>query len=177
MSGEEQSDGAGYIQEKTKMYPLHRELYDAAKDWEYGSEHTHSDIEKIIGIPRLIEGKYSNEDYYNAISCANEMLTDIGKRLENIHGCGYLVIPPDKYPYYLQEVYAKSREIMRYGISISERAPREHMTTPAREFLDRQQVTYSRLYAINASKAKQLYSSENKRISERVSERVSEKGD
>jgi len=147
-------------EEPTKL-PLWKNLAEVVMQWEYGSEHLHEEIENILGIPRMVDKVYPNEEYYDAITNANAYITPLGKRLENMYSLGYRVLSPDDYPKHIRTIYTKSLECMRHGITISSHAPRHLMSDSKREFLDRQQVTHTRLLLNNADTLEKLYSNKN----------------
>lgn len=146
--------------EPTKL-PLWKNLAEIVMSWEYGSEHLHEEIENILGIPRIVDNVYPNEEYYDAITNANVYITPLGKRLENIYSIGYRILSPDDYPKHIRAIYTKSLEGMRHGITVSSHAPRHLMSDSKREFLDRQQVTHTRLLLNNADTLEKLYSNKN----------------
>ena len=101
------------MEEDTIKLPEWKNLVECAKEWEYGTVHSHTEIAAILRL------KYSTSAYKTAVSRANEELTPLGKRLKNIRNVGYEVLKPDSY---LSEsvlhVNKASREIKR-GVSIS----------------------------------------------------------
>ena len=66
-------------------------LFEALKNTEYGAEISHESMMRLTGFDQ--KGK----DYYELVGAVNDKLTEIGKRLRNIHGVGYKFISPDEY--------------------------------------------------------------------------------
>ena len=66
-------------------------LFEALKNTEYGAEISHESMMRLTGFDQ--KGK----DYYEIVGAVNDKLTEIGKRLRNIHGVGYKFISPDEY--------------------------------------------------------------------------------
>lgn len=146
------------MDEITKSLPLWKNLYNAVIETEYGVLYPHKEIEEILGIPRLIDGEYNNEEYYCAISEANIRLIKEGKMIYNVFGVGYKVLNPNEYPDYIREREEKAAELRRNTLTVTAYAPRDHMDAGKRELLDRQQATITRQLLNNSKDLKQLYS-------------------
>lgn len=71
--------------------PEWRVLVNTIRTWEYGSMHTHEEIEAVLGLTR------GTGSYYRALSKANKVLEDEGKKIISIHGSGYQVLEPNEY--------------------------------------------------------------------------------
>ena len=79
------------IQRKEVRQERITRLFEALKNTEYGAEIPHESMMRLTGFDQ--KGK----DYYELVGAVNDKLTEIGKRLRNIHGVGYKFISPDEY--------------------------------------------------------------------------------
>ena len=66
-----------------------QELYDRAKDWEYGQSITHQEIADIMSLP------YGSQQYYQNVRACNEKLKeDANRHLVTLPKHGYKVAEP-----------------------------------------------------------------------------------
>ena len=147
----------------TVTLPLWKNLEAVAQHWEYGSEHSHKEIEKILGIPRVFDGNYTNKEYYDAVSNVNAALTNVGRRLENVPGVGYVVLKPDSYPDHVKGIHSRALVKIREAIHITNYSPRDLMTVEKRLLLDRMQATMTRQILNNSDEMKMLYAAKKER--------------
>ena len=72
--------------EELRRYPAWVELYERIKSWDYGSLHTHDEIQVIVGIPK------QTALYYTAVGKANDLLIQRKQKcLTNQLNVGYEV--------------------------------------------------------------------------------------
>ena len=118
-------------QAELKLFPPFRELAKIAKDWPYGSTHTHDEISKILDTPQ------QENLYYQYVADANELLIPHGKMIRNVRGVGYLVIRPDDYRGASFEKVKKSKEFLLRACEIAQHAPVDEMSQNERNQFDR----------------------------------------
>jgi len=77
------------MMEELRRHPAWVELYEQAKSWDYGSLHTHDEIQVILGIPK------QSAPYYSAVGKANDLLIQRKQKcLFNQLNVGYEVAQP-----------------------------------------------------------------------------------
>jgi len=75
--------------EELRRHPAWVELYEQGKSWDYGSLHTHDEIQIILGIPK------QSAPYYSAVGKANDLLIQRKQKcLSNELNVGYEVAEP-----------------------------------------------------------------------------------
>ena len=118
---------------KVSLYPPWKELVKIAVNWDYGSQHKHTEIATILDcIPQSAE-------YYSQVTRANKELVQHSKLLANILGHGYYIVNPDDYPEASQAQADKALRHIRAAEIISRYAPVELMTPDKRNIHDRHQ--------------------------------------
>lgn len=110
-------------------------LFEALKNTEYGAEISHESMMRLTGFDQ--KGK----DYYELVGAVNDKLTEIGKRLRNIHGVGYKFISPDEYAEESRRQIEYAGKRLNEADKVVTYAPADKMTqeglTKFRAFADR----------------------------------------
>ena len=110
-------------------------LFEALKNTEYGAEISHE------SMMRLTRFDQKCKDYYELVGAVNDKLTEIGKRLRNIHGVGYKFISPDEYAEESRRQIEYAGKRLNEADKVVTYAPAEKMTQEGlskfRAFADR----------------------------------------
>ena len=78
--------------EEVVKHPEWKELFDKAKYWDYGSEHSHDEISAVLDIPK------ETTKYYHSVGRTNKELRRQAQRhLVSISGQGYKVLRPEEF--------------------------------------------------------------------------------
>lgn len=109
--------------ETVSFHPEWKQLYSIAKDWEYGSFHSHEEIQEIIKKPK------NTTDYYRIIHRTNdELLIEQSKFLKCVYRKGYRVIEPNEH---VEESGSQVRKtLLRFkkGVAVAANTNTERLT-------------------------------------------------
>jgi len=121
-------------------------FYYQARDWEYGTVHTHEEIELDLAIEK------QTPPYYAAIGKANQLLLQRDlKYLSSETGKGYRVLPPNQHITESRNVLNRANRQAKKAVGISLHTNLEELTDEERktalEFMEKQ----ARFLALAAS--------------------------
>ena len=110
------------MDENLKRYPEWKQFYHIAKDWEYGSFHSHEECAKIIGIA-------IGTKYYQQIQKANDLLrVEKNKHLKTCQKKGYEVILPKNHVTESSSRIRKTLKHFKKGMEIAVHTNTEALT-------------------------------------------------
>lgn len=98
---------------------------EVAREWDYGTIHTHEEIASLIGV------EPKTHEYYMTISKARRPLILDGKMIRVIKNEGYRVILPDEYPAESVKMYQRGADRISLSKEILVFSPRERMSPTA----------------------------------------------
>lgn len=97
-----------------RKLPAWKELLEWVKLWEYGEQHSHSEIAEILGIG------YGTRDYYRQVTlCNRELVPTYRKYLKNRQGEGYEVIHPRQQDRESSRLVEHGRRKINWGVEVS----------------------------------------------------------
>lgn len=105
------------MDERTRLFPVWKELVEVANSWEYGTFHSHEEIADILGVDA------QSQKYYGYIQKAREKLIERGKLLETHVSKGYFVTEVTRYNEVTYEDIKKSRKFLEISVLKSQFAP------------------------------------------------------
>jgi len=96
-----------------RLHPEWKNLYEQAKEWEYGSFHPHDKLESIMSL------KIGNR-YYRQVQKANDALQNNWKKcLRTVQGKGYEVAPPNKHLSISADIMEAAKRKVRKGARVA----------------------------------------------------------
>ncbi len=107
--------------EKTRFFPVWKELVQVASEWEYATFHSHEEIAEILDVPP------QTAKYYGYVNKARRWLIETGKLLETCTNRGYFVTEVQRYNEVTFEDIKKSKKYLELSILKSTFAPVERM--------------------------------------------------
>src|SRR5271157_160315 len=107
--------------DRTKLFPVWKELVKVADTWEYGTFHSHDEIAEIIGVDA------QTPKYYGVVNKAKSALIERRKLLETHIDKGYFVTEVNRYNEVTFVDIKKSKMFLERSVFKSQFAPVELM--------------------------------------------------
>ena len=110
--------------------PEWKQLFIYLRDMDYGTEFTHDEFSKIMGIP------CKTQRYYNAVGrCTRELWTE-QKHIENIKDKGYRIVMPNEHLRHSTKKVKQAARRFRDGVLVSGATNEKMLNDEERRHLD-----------------------------------------
>ena len=135
---------------ETIKYPEWKELVEIAVKWDYGSDHPHEEIGRILKL------KPATTRYRYAIAKAKKELEKLGKALKSVHGKGYIVMEATEYLNESASYAKKSRNNSKRAVEILIHTPIERLNLEQQKIRDMMMDSGLRLVALTEGGFKEI---------------------